>query len=514
MVDTRVLTYDDKVAGRKVLAFPPDLPFSPCLEELGAFFPRGEDREALVKLAGADKIYERSAGLADHLSGSDRAHEKLLQIAALAASGDVAGIRLMFAALVAVPPPAVLIKDLIDFSSVRRVMGRIKKEEKSGRELKESEEWFKKRITLLSMSHPLPNAASAPAEEPWLAWTEGVKRALASPDRKWDAAVLERSKIELEALDLRMKMLVASIDPDRNQKLAIYLMTLGEETKWKLQALQGVEGGLEEPIMIMRRKLGERWEGLLASLRGSAAGSHIADMIVAQLGKAHPHPHLKTGASFLKALMMHPLLARTKRAPDFLSCIYLAVTSAGAGRLEILLRTAVMARDLKTLLDLPGLEIDEKLLGIDLRRIPSDQFVKLDESPADVDWSNVKTENSISYKTLVLTYIDNDNFLCELLNNPKIVAKPGVISLIALRCRSPRVLSIIANQRTFYTGFVNKEVPYNLIVNPARVSLTSLRKFIHVRYVDRVTLQRLTQRAGQIREEVRREIQRYLSSMG
>ena len=49
-------------------------------------------------------------------------------------------------------------------------------------------------------------------------------------------------------------------------------------------------------------------------------------------------------------------------------------------------------------------------------------------------------------------------------------------------------------------------------MNPAKIPLTSLRKFIHVRYVDKMTLQRLVGRGGNIREEVRREIQRYLNS--
>ena len=62
-------------------------------------------------------------------------------------------------------------------------------------------------------------------------------------------------------------------------------------------------------------------------------------------------------------------------------------------------------------------------------------------------------------------------------------------------------------------GIGYEHVPVNLLRNPSRVSLTSLRKFVHVRYVDRMTLQRLAARGSQIREEVRREIMHYLTTI-
>jgi hypothetical protein len=134
--------------------------------------------------------------------------------------------------------------------------------------------------------------------------------------------------------------------------------------------------------------------------------------------------------------------------------------------------------------------------------------------PREIDWFEVQKNKGLSYKSLVMSYMDNDSFLAELLNNPKAIGKPGIVALIALRCRSSKVLSIISNRRELYTGFSNKQVPFNLLVNPAKMSVSSLRKFIHVRYIDRVTLQRLSSRGSAAREEVRREIARYLNSLG
>jgi hypothetical protein len=145
--------------------------------------------------------------------------------------------------------------------------------------------------------------------------------------------------------------------------------------------------------------------------------------------------------------------------------------------------------------------------------VPSAHFIDVDQLPRDVDWTSIEKDQVVSYRTLVMTYIDNDNFLIELLNNPRLLAQPGVIALISLRSRSMRILSVIANRRDLYTGFANKEVPLNLLQNPAKVPVSSIRKFIHVRFIDKATLARLAGKGSSIRDEVRREIQRYIGSL-
>ena len=81
-----------------------------------------------------------------------------------------------------------------------------------------------------------------------------------------------------------------------------------------------------------------------------------------------------------------------------------------------------------------------------------------------------------------------------------------------MRCRSLRVLTLVATRRELFTGFANKNVPLNLLKSPCKIPLTLLRKFVHIRYVDKMSLARLTSRGGGIRDDVRREIQRYLDS--
>ena len=193
------------------------------------------------------------------------------------------------------------------------------------------------------------------------------------------------------------------------------------------------------------------------------------------------------------------------------SCLCLYVYNAGGGVIDMMVPRGAK---LDVMRDSAGFWFDERLMRIDLARISRSTFVDDEGMPVEIDWTMQTLDKGLSYRAMVLSYIDNDTFLVSLLNNPKACSKPGVVTLIATRCRSLRVLSIIAGRREFWTGHANKDVPLMLIKNPAKISLTALRKFIHIRYVDRMTLQKLSGKGGgQVREEVRREIIRYLASI-
>lgn len=514
MQQTQTIAYDDKTAGRKVMAFPPELPFLSCIEELRGFAPEKQQLEALSEIAAENSIFDRTTCLAALLAGARSPHEDILRIAYLAVQNEPVGLRLMHAALLALPQRQKMISELAEFKSVNRLMERIKKKEQSGESLKQSEDWFKKKVMLLSISLPLPNSSETPSETPWVGWCVGVRLAIADPDPRWDEAILERAKVELEALDQRIKILVASLDPERIENLAGYLFSLSEETRWKLQALGEDKDKFSEASLVVQKKVGDRWKEISEALAQSEAGRLIVDLFEKQRRRTHTFPNIKTGAAIVRALMVHPALVRARKEPDGMSCLHLYVSHAGGGVFEVLLRHAAGGKDLSSFLDLPGFDLVDKLLTLHLNKVPAALFIDNDDTPRDIDWFEVKKEKGLSYRSLVLTFMDNDSFLAELLNNPKATGKPGVVSVIALRCRSSRILSIIANRRDLYTGFSNKEVPFNLLVNPSRISVSSIRKFIHVRYIDRVTLQRLSGRGSAAREEVRREIARYLNSLG
>jgi hypothetical protein len=513
MESVRTLIYDDKTYGRKVVSFPPELPFANHVNELLQSPLTGGKRDDLLKIAVVDNIFSRADALGDYLATSPEPHREILRIAALIAERDAAGLRLLYAALLAIPPAEKMVAELVEFKSVKRVMAHVTRKEKAGLVLKESEDWFKKKVLLLSTSYPLPGPASASPDTPWLGWSDGVRRALADPDRRWDAAIMERSKAELEALDLRVKMRLAAIDFTAKERSTTLLITRADETRWRLQALEGAYQCYGEATLVIRKKLGSRWGSTVEALRASDAGAALADLLEAQLAKVHSYPNLKVGTSVVRALIMHPLLTRSQRTPDSLSCAAIFVHAAGGGMFEALLSRVAALNSIRPLLEMPGFELREKVLAVDLAKVPPDAFVEYDDQPRDVDWTNIKTQRSVSYRTLVMTYMDNDNFIVELLNNPRIACQAGVVPLIALRCRSMRVLTIVATRRDLYTGFSNKEVPVNLLQNPSKVPLSAIRKFIHVRFLDKASLARLGGKGSQIREEVRREIQRYLGSL-
>ena len=510
---TRTLVYDDKTYGRKVVAFPPEMPFLAHINELLSLTPTGEARDGLLKIAAIEHTFQQADALGEYLATSSEPHKEILRIAALAAEGEGAGLKLLYASLLALPPAEMMVTELVEFRNVMRVMARIALKEKAGGALKESEEWFKKKILLLSISHPLPGSTSAPDGEPWLGWNDGARRAIADPDRRWDKAIMERAKAELEALDLRIKGALAAINFTNKERSTIYLIAKAEETKWRMQALEGAYQRYGEATLLIRQKLGDRWNSAVDELRKTPAGSALADLFDMQFAKVHLYPHLKIGTAVVRALLMHPLLLRIQRKADYLSCLAIYVNHAGQGILEMLMQKLATVNLLKTLLDLPGFDLDAKVLTIDVKRVPPAHFIDIDQLPRDVDWTNIHQEQVVSYRTLVMTYIDNDNFIYQLLNNPRILAQPGIIALISMRSRSMRILSIIANRRDLYTGFANKDVPLNLLQNPGKVPVSALRKFIHVRFIDKTTLARLAGKGSPLREEVRREIQHYLGSL-
>jgi hypothetical protein len=290
-------------------------------------------------------------------------------------------------------------------------------------------------------------------------------------------------------------------------------MTRSEETRWRIQALEEAYQRFGEATLVLGQRLGGAWGPMIEALEKTEAGRAVSKLFEIQKVKAHSYPSVKTGTSVIRALLMHPLLQRVQHKPDFLSCISVYMNAAGNGILEILLRKLTAEHMLKMLLDLPGFDLQQRILTIDLSKVPPAPFVDIEDMPRNVDWAKVNQESIVSWRTLVLTYMDNDNFIVELINNPRVAAQPGIIPLVAQKSRSTRVLNIVANTRSLYSGFSNKEVPINLLMNPAKVPLSAVRKFIHVRFMDKATLARLATKGSSIREDVRREVQQYLSSL-
>jgi hypothetical protein len=140
-----------------------------------------------------------------------------------------------------------------------------------------------------------------------------------------------------------------------------------------------------------------------------------------------------------------------------------------------------------------------------------------DEDDFGFKWDKPKrempTDSNEAVKRLVMNNISSDSVLLELLANPKVVAIPGLIEEVVNRCRSLQVLETIASNRAFYCGYANKGVPWALLTSPCNISVKTLRKFIHVKYVAKVDLQHLARDKASYRDEVIKEVKYYLRSL-
>lgn len=116
-------------------------------------------------------------------------------------------------------------------------------------------------------------------------------------------------------------------------------------------------------------------------------------------------------------------------------------------------------------------------------------------------------------RKLVLDNIMSTSVLLEFLRDPKVTSIPGLVAEVVNRTRNPQVIEVVVGNRALHTGFANKAVPLACLRSPVNVPVKTLRKFIHVKYVSKVDLKRLSNDRTGIRREVGAEIAKYLESL-
>jgi len=119
----------------------------------------------------------------------------------------------------------------------------------------------------------------------------------------------------------------------------------------------------------------------------------------------------------------------------------------------------------------------------------------------------------VDVRRLVLSNIANEHVICGLLQSPKVSSLPGLVEQIVIRTRSLKVLLEVANRRELHGGAANRNVPRVLLWHPAGVPVSALRKFVHVRYIDRLELASMASRGSRARPEIRQMAAQYLASI-
>lgn len=486
-----------------------DFPFNGHLEEIAGIDTSASDSERIADLAGEESVYHRAARLSELLSISTDPGRDILYILARAAAGDRWGLELLFTLFLAEPSPAEIIYEYSGFENLRRLMKYISKKIETGEGLSEREQLFKRKVELLPISHPLPGSDSE--QNALENWQKGVSRAMSDPDNNLEEHLRERIYAEMEAGLIRVNRIISRIDPSTHRDLAASLINMAEQINWSLKALRETPDMAADSSLCLKTRLSGHWEDTLRSLEERAAGVMVKEMFRLQEEKAHSYPRMKAGTAVVTAVLSHPQVSYRK--PDILSSLLIFLESAGRDSLKFVFPSS---RVDAVLFALQGFNLDENILTVELDRISRAQFLDNDGLPLEFNWQEtIEKGSEDDYKFMILSNLDNSSFLKHILENPKLASKPGVVSLISLRCKSADVLTKIASRRDLYTGFANKDVPRNLLMNPARIPVTSLRKFVHVRYIDKMTLRQMANgrgKGGQVREEIRREIEKYLNS--
>jgi len=116
-------------------------------------------------------------------------------------------------------------------------------------------------------------------------------------------------------------------------------------------------------------------------------------------------------------------------------------------------------------------------------------------------------------KHLVMSNIMSTSVILGFLRNPKVIGIPGLVADVAARTRNPQIIETIATDRALYTGFANRDVARICLYSPCNVSVKTLRKFVHFKYVNKIDLKRMSQDKAGMRREVVREINKYLEAL-
>jgi len=518
----------------------------------------------LAQLAFAtDSLPDRSRILFQQLRkmvGQPRMVTCLHGLQSLAQRNEPAGARLLAAFLDANTPGARLIPRIHSFSSCRRIRLRMG-EGADNALLRNWEKRFQSlegRTQKRSETMPgiqLDTTSGKPGSEPpYPLMRRCLRYIVASLYRqgklsKEDQALMaELARLEVDAYQERISQLASEIDPFCVTAVIRVLPLLSRadaEIRDLRQFLAWIEAG--EFQLAFHKRVPRSYEVMDEKERVEFVSAIIAADELVPLSElqeglqlnAIPVPQLAACVARLMALTHQLRLIGLRHTDmDLLTAVKIVQRHEVEGELRLRLSPQLLEAIKGVLIGptqseglaswpLTGFELDKDVLvlrlpGIGLGdRVWRDDLPVLEETNLEItalveeEISQDKKENmqTAAIKRLVLNNMGTVSVMMGFLRNPKIVAIPGLVASVAQRCRSVQVLEVIAMDRKLYTGFANQDVPLCLIRNPCNISVKSLRKFIHVKYISKVELRRIAKDKAGIRPEVLKEINVYLKSL-
>ncbi len=547
----------------KICSIQPILPEG--IPEKEILSPDRSALSAMTALADSDEpISELSRKLFLYLRkqiGTKSLKESLLAIQYLAHGGSVSGARLLAAYLDVTTAGARLIPHLRHFSSTRRQMLNLVAHQ--GKIDSIGSQWLAsaRELSLQCMNNePLEQCGYSFTAIQFVLenlLSEVVKgKGLPSDDR---VLLVNLLRMETDAWQERISRLAGTVNPYRVsavQRVLPILSRADSSISDIRQFIGWVEDGQDREAFIRQglRALevleSHELQGIFKVLDAEDSLKYLAEIHRGVVKNPLPLSQLGYSVGRLSALNIRLKEKSLARLPlDLISAVRLVQTHAegpilckaiDSSHVEVLKSILEQKRDYSQLISgreswvTEGLTAVDGWLQMELKPLdedpltwphglPSsedtDPYLPLvmtsgNSSEVDEDDPDTKEMGAAAVKNLVLSNITSISVLLGFLRNPKVIAVPGLVAAVAERTRNPQIIETIAQDRALHEGFANREVPLICLRSPCNVSVKTLRKFIHVKYVNKVDLRRMGQDRSGIRKEVAREIEKYLEFLG
>lgn len=516
---------------------------------------------------GCDQRSVRSRQLFEQfrkMLGQERLADCLVGIQTLAVAGEPAGARLLAALLDANTPGSQLLPRIEAFSSVGRLL--TLDSDLIGTAF--LDDWTARLEETVTDCHARFGEAPQSASDsppPFLRPPRPLlRRALAglapskpsaTPPREDLTLLASLVRLECDAYQERVSRLAGSIDPYRVAAVMRALPLLNRadgEVRDLLQLAAWLEAGDLEAVF--QRRIPREFEVLEDAERLRFASALDSDPRLEQLAALHRDfiadpPSLRHLAGLAARLMT---LGRAMKQAglratdlDLVAAVRLVLSHGGPEQFELALDPALVESLEPVLLaakrggsdDLSGFVIHDGKLRLagplpglgdriwrhDLPNCAETQSDTLDDtsptSTGEPDQPDQRKDSlkssptTAAVKQLVMNNVGSVSILLGFLRNPKVTSIPGLVADVARRTRASRVLEVIAGDRALYSGHANKDVPIALLESPVNISVKTLRRFIHVKFVSKTDLRRLARDKARLRKDVCREIEKYLDSL-
>lgn len=499
--------------------------------------------------------------------GSPRFDQLVFGIVSLARQSHPAGARLLASFLDTTTREARVVPPLGRLSSSRRLFLILESDKRKANAF--SRDWLARLATYtdrvatpsdLLRGAPTDPTARMGSEHPWgalckaLADAVEIARQNESPDPRIIELIRDLLRLEVDALEERASRLAGIIDPFRVAAVQRLLPILGSldprirDTRLFISSLHEAEldsNFRKQWPRALEVMEDSEYRDLRAALEGLAAARPLVDLLALRAELPRPISLLAATVDGLGKLGERLAAAGMPSVCDnLLGATELAVRCDGERGVEIPLTPEERAAVAPLLADFtgPGRAGIAPYLMEDLLVLPwPEPAIASRDWPHDLPAADIVVpvvapsvsinaegasdeEGALSksrkddlcateIKKLVMNSMQTTSVLLSYLRNAKVTSIPGLVGEIANRTRNPQIIATIANDRTLYSGFANRDVPLACLRNPSNVSVKILRKFVHVKYVSKMDLKMLAQDKAGVRRELRREIEHYLESL-